>query len=361
MFFDSFFFFIFFVFFCLFFFFIFCFFFFFIFFFQAEDGIRDLTVTGVQTCALPISRSWSRTGAARKTSRPRSAPTGSSTRTSRTWSPPAATTTPASPPSTPPASRANTSPATSPGNSSRASRASAPTARAPSASWTCPADAPRARFEGDAPLQRNAASPTRIRFAEGVRPLRKVTVPIEDRPRALLLELFRAGVAAVNGRRRVRAALASDAGAGLVSAFAVGKAAASMMQGARDALGARLARGLVVAPDGAITAELRRLAGMQCIEAGHPRPDARSLAAGEALIAFAAATPPGSRVLLLVSGGASALLEVPAPGVGLAELTALFDQSLAERLDIETLNRRRAALSRIKGGRLPALFRQAST
>src|SRR2546421_1583496 len=32
-------------------------FFFFVFFFQAEDGIRDLIVTGVQTCALPISRS----------------------------------------------------------------------------------------------------------------------------------------------------------------------------------------------------------------------------------------------------------------------------------------------------------------
>src|SRR5688572_31991565 len=32
------------------------------FFFQAEDGIRDLTVTGVQTCALPISRLWGRQG-----------------------------------------------------------------------------------------------------------------------------------------------------------------------------------------------------------------------------------------------------------------------------------------------------------
>src|SRR5207249_8500362 len=36
------------------FFFVFCFFFFFFFFFQAEDGIRDRNVTGVQTCALPI-------------------------------------------------------------------------------------------------------------------------------------------------------------------------------------------------------------------------------------------------------------------------------------------------------------------
>src|SRR2546430_5876135 len=45
----------------------------FFFFFQAEDGIRDLTVTGVQTCALPISRasSPSSTGSnARRSSRP---------------------------------------------------------------------------------------------------------------------------------------------------------------------------------------------------------------------------------------------------------------------------------------------------
>lgn len=154
----------------------------------------------------------------------------------------------------------------------------------------------------------------------------------------------------------MRAALAAAAAEGPVSAFAVGKAAAAMMQGAADALGARLTRGLVVAPDGSIPAELREHAGMECLEAGHPRPDERSLAAGLALLEFARQTPAGSRVLLLVSGGASALLEIPAPGVGLTELRALFDRSLAERLDIERLNRERVALSRIKGGRLPGLF-----
>ncbi len=177
-----------------------------------------------------------------------------------------------------------------------------------------------------------------------------------DPRRALLLELFRTAVAAVDGRRRVRAALAGTRGDAPFSAFAVGKAAGAMMLGAADALGAGLVRGLVVAPDGAIPAELQGLAGMSCLEAGHPRPDARSLAAGRSLLAFAAATPPGSRVLLLVSGGASALLEVPVPGVGLAELVALFDRSLAERLDIEQLNRERIALSQVKGGRLPGLF-----
>ncbi len=133
-----------------------------------------------------------------------------------------------------------------------------------------------------------------------------------------------------------------------------------MMQGAADALGSRLERGLVVAPDGDLPASLAALPGMRVLQAGHPRPDERSLAAGEALLEFAAATPQGSRVLLLVSGGASALLEVPALGVGLAELRALFDRSLREGLDIERLNRERVALSQVKGGRLAGLFAGAA-
>jgi glycerate 2-kinase len=182
---------------------------------------------------------------------------------------------------------------------------------------------------------------------------------LADPRRGLLLDLFRAGLDAVDGRRRVRAALAGGQGTAPVSVFAAGKAAAAMTLGAVDALGAQRVRGLVVAPDGAIPAELRDMTDIACLEAGHPRPDSRSLAAGEALLAFAAATTADSRVLLLVSGGASALLEVPAPGVGLAELAALYERSLAERLDIESMNRERIALSRIKGGRLADLFPQA--
>jgi hydroxypyruvate reductase len=183
---------------------------------------------------------------------------------------------------------------------------------------------------------------------------------LSDPRRELLLDLFRAALGAVDGRRRVRAALAGSQDAEPVCAFAVGKAAPAMMLGAADALGTRLARGLVVAPDGAIPGELRGIAGVTCLEAGHPRPDARSLAAGDAFLEFASSTPTGSRVLLLVSGGASALLEVPAPGVGLAELIALFERSLALRLDIEQLNRERIALSRIKGGRLADFFPHAA-
>ena len=181
-----------------------------------------------------------------------------------------------------------------------------------------------------------------------------------DARRRLLLDWLNAALAAVDGRRRMRAVLANDGGQGAVSLFAVGKAAPAMAQGAADALGARLTRALVVAPDGTIPHALAGLPGFDCRETGHPEPDERSLAAGEAALAFAAATPPGSRVLLCVSGGASALIEAPAPGVTLADLRALYAEAEACGLAIGELNARRSGLSRIKAGRLPGCFRDCT-
>lgn len=178
-----------------------------------------------------------------------------------------------------------------------------------------------------------------------------------DPRRSLLLQVFHAALGAVDGRRRVRAALAQDAGADPVAVLAVGKAAGAMALGAVDALGGRITRGLVVGPDDGSLAALTGHPVLRCLAGAHPLPDAASLAAGEALLAFAAATPPGSRVLLLVSGGASALAEAPVPGVTLAELRALTEQSFAEGWDIGRLNARRRGMSRIKGGRLVEQFR----
>src|SRR5690606_13000878 len=64
----------------------------------------------------------------------------------------------------------------------------------------------------------------------------------------------------------------------------------------------------------------------------------------------------GARVLLLVSGGASSLAEVLAPGVGLTELRAVNDWALGAGVEIEQLNRVRRGLSRLKDGRLVAAF-----
>ena len=183
-----------------------------------------------------------------------------------------------------------------------------------------------------------------------------MTAEAADSRRALLLDWLNAALAAVDGRRRVRAALANDPESGPVSLLAVGKAAASMALGAHDALGTRLSRALVVAPDGGISHALASMPHFDCREAGHPAPDERSLAAGDAALDFAAATPAGSRLLLCVSGGASALLEVPAAGVTLSQLRELHALSETSAMDIEELNARRGRLSRIKAGGLPGLF-----
>lgn len=178
-----------------------------------------------------------------------------------------------------------------------------------------------------------------------------------DSRRALLLQLLHAALGAVDGRRRVRAALPAAAGAGAVHALAVGKAAAAMMQGALDALGPRLARGLVVAPGDGSAQALAGHPAIRCLTGAHPLPDERSLAAGEAMLEFAAATPAGSHVLLLVSGGASALAEFPAAGVTLADLRALTARSFTEGWDIARLNASRRGMSALKGGRLVEAFR----
>ncbi|HEU5060300.1 MAG TPA: DUF4147 domain-containing protein, partial [Kofleriaceae bacterium] len=94
--------------------------------------------------------------------------------------------------------------------------------------------------------------------------------------------------------------------------LATGKAALGMAAGAESALGDRIVKRVVVAP---------RLAEPRegFLESSHPVPDARSEAAGRALLAAAAAAGPGQEVLALISGGGSALSAVPADGLTLAD------------------------------------------
>jgi glycerate 2-kinase len=84
----------------------------------------------------------------------------------------------------------------------------------------------------------------------------------------------------------------------------------------------------------------------------HPVPDARSLAAGRALVDFVRAVPADGILLALVSGGASALAEVPAAGVTLDELVAQVRAVVASGAPIAEINRVRTSLSAIKGGGL---------
>jgi glycerate 2-kinase len=151
----------------------------------------------------------------------------------------------------------------------------------------------------------------------------------------------------------VRAALAArPLGAAAVWVCALGKAAAAMAAGAHEAAAAAIAGTLIITRDAESCAAVAGLPGTEVILGGHPLPDERSLAAGERLLAWLAALPRDAQPLFLVSGGASSLIEVLAPGVTLAQLRELNRAALEEGVAIGEFNARRMALSAIKGGRL---------
>jgi glycerate 2-kinase len=107
--------------------------------------------------------------------------------------------------------------------------------------------------------------------------------------------------------------------------------------------------GLVVSATAA-----ERLDRLEGIVGGHPIPTAESERAGRAALALAASVSPGERLLVLLSGGASALMAVPADGVTLDDKRRTTDQLLRAGADISALNTVRKHLSAIKGGRLAA-------
>jgi len=135
-----------------------------------------------------------------------------------------------------------------------------------------------------------------------------------------------------------------------------GKAGASMAMAAERALGRRIAAGLVNVKYGA-TAKLRRIELNPC---GHPLPDEAGVAGSTRIAQIAAQAGEGDLVLCLISGGASALLPLPAEPVTLAEKQAATQLLLACGATIHEFNCVRKHLSRIKGGQLARLAAPAA-
>jgi hydroxypyruvate reductase len=163
-------------------------------------------------------------------------------------------------------------------------------------------------------------------------------------PRADCERAYAAAVLACDPERLVRVRLGGqqfDVG------LAFGKAALAMARGAGP-----VARGLVVAP--ALDGKALPL-GWSARDSAHPLPDDRSVAAGEAAIQLVRSAQAGDRVLALVSGGASSLVECPLEGVSLAALRLRVSERMAAGATIHQINALRVALSAIKGGKLAAL------
>ena len=131
----------------------------------------------------------------------------------------------------------------------------------------------------------------------------------------------------------------------------IGKAAVRMGRGAMAALGARVDGGLLVTKRGSDD-PVERVGKLEVVRGGHPIPDATSEAAGVRILRLVRDLQPRDLVLMLISGGASAVVEAPAAGLSLREIAAATEVLLRAGADIRMLNAVRRRLSRIKGGRL---------
>ncbi len=171
-----------------------------------------------------------------------------------------------------------------------------------------------------------------------------------------LSRLWWVGVEAVRGRSAVRTQLASGEWPPPDRIVAIGKAAASMAQGAHDHFGPSVPT-LVVTKSGhadeLIDAEL---GSTEIMEGSHPVPDDRSVAAGARLRDVVSECGTNDHLLVLVSGGASSLAELPAKGVSLDDIASTTSQLIASGADIHQINNVRRELSRLKGGGLLANF-----
>ncbi len=143
---------------------------------------------------------------------------------------------------------------------------------------------------------------------------------------------------------------------GRVLVVGAGKASAHMAAAIESVLGGRIAGGVVVTRYGH-GESLRHVA---LVEAGHPLPDAAGQRGAEQVAQTAGAAGAGDFLLVLISGGGSALLPLPSDGITLQEKIATTDLLLRSGATINEVNTVRKHLSRIKGGQLARLAAPAT-
>ncbi|MGD9617403.1 MAG: glycerate kinase [Alphaproteobacteria bacterium] len=169
-----------------------------------------------------------------------------------------------------------------------------------------------------------------------------------DASRAILSGLFEAALAAADPARAVAAHMPAPA-AGRTVVVGAGKASAAMAQ-AFEANWSGPLDGLVVTRrDHAVAC--RRI---EIVEASHPVPDPEGEAAARRILDLARGLGARDQLVCLISGGGSALLALPAPGLTLADKQAVTRALLASGATIGEINTVRKHLSAIKGGRLAA-------
>ena len=172
--------------------------------------------------------------------------------------------------------------------------------------------------------------------------------------RAFLRHLFESAVAAASPAACMPPWL-GERPAGRVVVVGAGKAAAAMALIVEQQWDEPL-EGLVIVPDGH---------GASCdvievVEASHPVPDERGVAATQRILERVSGLAPEDTVLCLLSGGGSSLLCAPAPGITLEQKRARTAELLRSGAAIHEINAERRAMSAVKGGKLGAACAPAS-
>ncbi|MBC2667648.1 glycerate kinase [Novosphingobium piscinae] len=169
--------------------------------------------------------------------------------------------------------------------------------------------------------------------------------------RDTLTGYFLAGTRAASAPQALAGRLPARPARGRTLVLGCGKAAAAMAEVAAAELPGAVS-GCVVTRYG--HGARGGTGAIRVIEASHPVPDAASLAAGATIRALAHSAQPGDRVVFLISGGGSALLCDPIPGLDLATKARITRHLVQSGAAIEEINCVRRHLSQVKGGRLAA-------
>lgn len=177
---------------------------------------------------------------------------------------------------------------------------------------------------------------------------------MEDENTVLLKRVFGAAVAAADPARCLGPYLPAP-GPKRNIVIGAGKAAAAMAAAVEAAWPEVALEGVVVTRYGH-TVPTRRI---RVREAAHPVPDAAGEAAAREILAAVANLTPEDQVVALISGGASALLTAPVPGISLAGKILVNQALLDSGAPISVMNRIRSKISLIKGGKLAAACRPA--
>ena len=176
-------------------------------------------------------------------------------------------------------------------------------------------------------------------------------------PREFLRSLFDAAVVSALPSHNLAAFLPEPPTHGRTLVLGAGKAAGAMAA-AVDALWPQAAplSGLVVTRYGHVQPAAGARAGrIEIVEAAHPVPDEAGMAAARRIADLAQGLGPDDLVLCLVSGGGSATLALPAPGLTLADKQRINKALLHSGASISEMNCVRKHLSAIKGGHLAKL------